>query len=99
MQFKTWYLSASLAGFALLTGLPAYSQNVDCSVIKNNPESRKRCEAGQAEAKRWQKEADHHKMNEQRIKEGLRDTANLAKECIKGKGKCVKEALKPKKAE
>lgn len=77
----------------------AIAQDIDCSVIKNNPASRKRCEDGQRDAKKWQREAERQKAREERIKEGLRDTANLTKACLKGKKKCVVEALKPKKAE
>lgn len=89
----------SLIFAGLLVGSPAFSQDINCNSIKNNPASKKRCEDAKAEAKHWQREADRQKLNEQKIKEALRDTGNLAKECIKGKGKCIKEAFKPKPVE
>ena len=39
---------------------PVSGQNVDCSVIKNNPKSLQRCLDGQREAERYQKEANRH---------------------------------------
>lgn len=78
---------------------PALAQNIDCSVIKNNPASRQRCEDGQRDARRYEKEREHHKAREERIKDGIRDGAGTVAECVKGAWSCTKRAVKPKKAE
>ena len=78
----------------------ASAQNIDCSVIKDNPPSLKKCQDGQDEARRWQKEKEAQQLKEQRIKEGLDDARRLFLKCLsKNKINCGKEALRPKKAE
>lgn len=94
--------SKLLISFAILfVGVesPGLSQDIDCSVIKNNPASRQRCEDGQRDARRYQREKEHHKAREERIKDGVRDGVNTVKECVKGKWSCAKHVVRPKKAE
>ena len=83
---------------SMFISVPSFSQDIDCSVIKDNPPSRKRCEDGQAEARKWQREKERQQLKEQRIKEALEDAKRLGKECLRSKLKCAKEAVRPKPA-
>lgn len=57
----------------VLFACPAYAQDVDCSVIKNNPASKERCLAGQRDAAKYANEA---KKYERRAK--IRDAVCVA---------------------
>ena len=76
----------------------AVAQNVDCSVIKNNPASRERCEAGQRDARKYEREKEHHRAREERIRERLREGGEIVKKC-RSYASCGWELVKPKKAE
>ncbi len=54
-------ISIATIAFFGASSTDVVAQNVDCSVIKKNSESRKRCEAGQREAKKYEREARKHK--------------------------------------
>lgn len=86
--------------FALYFGpSAAMAQNIDCSVIKNNPASRAKCEQAEQEARRYELQKQHYQLREQKIKEAVGDTARLAAQCVRSKSTCVKEALRPKSAQ
>lgn len=94
------YKSLTALAFTLvICESSALAQDVDCSVIKNNPASRQRCEDGQRDALRYQREREHHKAREERIKDGVKDGARTVRDCVKGAWSCTKNAVKPKKAE
>ena len=65
MRIKSLILAGILFAFS---ESPAQAQNIDCSVIKNNPASRARCEEGQREAAKYDRE---RRMYERRAR--LRD--------------------------
>lgn len=88
-----------IAAIAVLATSPVVAQNIDCSVIKNNPASRKRCEAGQADARKWQREAERQKAREERIKDRVREAARIADKCTDSPKACAKEAIRHNRAE
>lgn len=92
-------ISSFIVLYLALGAVPASAQNIDCSVIRDNPASYNRCVQGQKEAKAAQREKERQMAREARIRETMALTKKVGAACVKSKAKCAKEALRPTKAE